>query len=38
MSRRLSKKALDEGFEAQGKLPNGEGRALWCEDEHLLWA
>jgi hypothetical protein len=28
MSRRLSKKALDEGFEAQGELPNGEGRAV----------
>jgi hypothetical protein len=36
MNRRLSKKALDEGFEAQGELPDGQGRALWCEDEHRL--
>jgi transposase len=36
MSRRLSKKALDEGSKAQGELPNGQGRALWCEDEHRL--
>ena len=36
MSRRLSKKALYEGVEAQGELSNGQGRALWCEDEHRL--
>jgi hypothetical protein len=28
MSRKLLKKALDEGFEAQGELPNGEGGAV----------
>jgi hypothetical protein len=27
-SRRLSKKALDESFEAQGELPNSEGRVV----------
>jgi transposase len=28
MSRRLSKKALDEGYEAQGEIPYGEGRVV----------
>ena len=36
MSRRLSKKALDEGVETQGELPDGQGGALWCEDEARL--
>jgi hypothetical protein len=36
MSRRLSKKAPHEGGSSQGSLPNGQGRALWCEDEHRL--
>ena len=30
------KKALDEGDEAQGELPDGQGGALWCEDEARL--
>src|SRR5215208_8487644 len=28
MNRRLSKKALDEGVETQGSLPDGQGRAV----------
>jgi transposase len=30
------KKTPDEGGQAQGDLSEGEGRAVWCEDEHRL--